>query len=217
MMKSILTTVLVIATISNFSNAQTVTYDIPIGNTIGLELTSGDICTAPWATEEAKQISTGNAWGGTWVSTNAGVPTSIEIELSFSVSEAAIQRPTTLNGISNSNVDPGPAVNCAVGGVLTWSVDPLTYLPLSPNTFLVDYTGSTTINQVDNLPYAGDPYLRVTVTYGGSGAGINELTGAPIELVKITDLMGRETKFKTNTPLIYVYSDGTTRRVYQLE
>ena len=36
-------------------------------------------------------------------------------------------------------------------------------------------------------------------------------------LVKIIDFMGRETSFKPNTPLIYIYSDGTRERVMKLE
>ena len=46
-----------------------------------------------------------------------------------------------------------------------------------------------------------------------------ELTGATLankELVKILDHMGRETEFKSNTPLIYVYSDGTTEKVFTI-
>ena len=37
------------------------------------------------------------------------------------------------------------------------------------------------------------------------------------ELIKITDLMGRETPFMPNTPLIYIYSDGTAEKVFILE
>jgi uncharacterized protein (TIGR02145 family) len=37
------------------------------------------------------------------------------------------------------------------------------------------------------------------------------------ELVKIVDLLGRETEFKSNTLLICVYSDGTTERVFKVE
>lgn len=37
------------------------------------------------------------------------------------------------------------------------------------------------------------------------------------ELIKIIDFMGRETKLTPNTPLIYIYSDGTTKRVFKLE
>ena len=36
-------------------------------------------------------------------------------------------------------------------------------------------------------------------------------------LVKILDNMGRETAFKTNTPLIYVYDDGSKERVLTIE
>ena len=47
--------------------------------------------------------------------------------------------------------------------------------------------------------------------------GINKLSNTPKQLLKIVDLTGRETKFKPNTPLIYIYSDGTTERVFKME
>jgi hypothetical protein len=47
--------------------------------------------------------------------------------------------------------------------------------------------------------------------------GVEELTLGNKELVKIVDLLGRETKFKTNTPLIFIYSDGTMERVMEVE
>lgn len=37
------------------------------------------------------------------------------------------------------------------------------------------------------------------------------------ELLKITDLMGRETEDKPNTLLIYIYSDGTAEKVFRTE
>ena len=46
-----------------------------------------------------------------------------------------------------------------------------------------------------------------------------ELTGVTLankELMKILDHLGRETEFKANTPLIYVYSDGTTEKVFTI-
>jgi len=36
-------------------------------------------------------------------------------------------------------------------------------------------------------------------------------------LIKILDMMGRETSFKPNTPLIYVYDDGSTEKVFSVE
>jgi uncharacterized protein (TIGR02145 family) len=51
----------------------------------------------------------------------------------------------------------------------------------------------------------------------GSSVGIYQLPTENKNLIKISDLMGRETEFKPNTVLIYVYSDGTTERVLQVE
>lgn len=37
------------------------------------------------------------------------------------------------------------------------------------------------------------------------------------ELIQLLDVMGRTTEFRPNTLLIYVYSDGTTERVFKME
>jgi len=47
--------------------------------------------------------------------------------------------------------------------------------------------------------------------------GIEELLQNEKELVKIVDFMGRETEFKPNTPLIFIYSDGTVEKKMILE
>lgn len=47
--------------------------------------------------------------------------------------------------------------------------------------------------------------------------GIEELSEANKELVKIVDFMGRETNFTPNTPLIFMYNDGTMKRVMELQ
>lgn len=164
-MKKLVLSLIVVFSLLTASFSQIVNYDIPIGATVGLELTSGDICTAPFTTEEAKQVSMGNSWGGTWTSTNSGMPSSIQVTLKFSVSETPEIHSTTLNGTSSNNVDPTAYVDCASGPLLTWDIDPSNYNPLGSNTFLVDYSNSDTINQVDNLPYLGDPYIRVIVDY----------------------------------------------------
>ena len=41
---------------------------------------------------------------------------------------------------------------------------------------------------------------------------IGELNNTPKQLIKIVDVLGRETPFKPNTPLIYIYNDGTVER-----
>jgi hypothetical protein len=60
------------------------------------------------------------------------------------------------------------------------------------------------------------PVIRLNL-FSSSSVGIEELSNTPKQLLKIVDLMGRETKFTPNTPLIYIYSDGTTERVFKLE
>ena len=41
---------------------------------------------------------------------------------------------------------------------------------------------------------------------------INELNATPKKLIRIVDLLGRKTPFKPNTPLLYIYNDGTIER-----
>ena len=41
---------------------------------------------------------------------------------------------------------------------------------------------------------------------------ITELNNTPKQLIKIVDVLGRETPFKPNTPLLYIYNDGTVER-----
>ena len=47
--------------------------------------------------------------------------------------------------------------------------------------------------------------------------GLEEIIQSEKELIKIIDFMGRETEFKPNTPLIFIYSDGTRERVMEIE
>jgi hypothetical protein len=48
---------------------------------------------------------------------------------------------------------------------------------------------------------------------------INTLTSDDMTrcLIKIVDYLGRETELKPNTPLIYIYSDGTAEKVFRVE
>jgi polyhydroxybutyrate depolymerase len=51
-----------------------------------------------------------------------------------------------------------------------------------------------------------------------SSAEVQEFSNdKPKDLIKIIDLMGRKTEMKFNTPLIFIYSDGTRKRILQLE
>jgi hypothetical protein len=47
--------------------------------------------------------------------------------------------------------------------------------------------------------------------------GLEELTNPDRELIMIIDMTGRETEFRSNTPLIFIYSDGTRERVMDIK
>lgn len=50
-----------------------------------------------------------------------------------------------------------------------------------------------------------------------STLGVEELEKAPRELVKIVNVLGQEVKATPNTPLIYIYSDGSTEKIVIVE
>jgi hypothetical protein len=41
--------------------------------------------------------------------------------------------------------------------------------------------------------------------------------GKPLEVVKIVDFLGRETVEKPNTLLVYVFNNGTTKKVFRFK
>lgn len=47
--------------------------------------------------------------------------------------------------------------------------------------------------------------------------GLIELIPKDKKLLKVVDLMGRESEDKPNTPLIYIYNDGTREKIYRME
>lgn len=65
---------------------------------------------------------------------------------------------------------------------------------------------------IDHPEYALDiwgEYLDVT--------GLEEANATDAEIVKIVDATGRETKFEPNKLLFYLYSDGTVKKVFEVE
>jgi len=50
------------------------------------------------------------------------------------------------------------------------------------------------------------------LTYNISPTNISDITGNKRNLVKITDMLGRDTKVANNQPLFYIYDDGTVKK-----
>ena len=74
------------------------------------------------------------------------------------------------------------------------------------------------LDTADNLWVCdmGNIYVR-KINNWADWLKLEELTSGKKELIKVVDLMGRKTQFKPNTPLIYIYSDGSTKKVFRIE
>jgi Leucine-rich repeat (LRR) protein len=102
------------------------------------------------------------------------------------------------------------------------------------------WTNQITCAQVDDVSYCManwdpnptqgncfsgfDGYIPLSTDCSGAGLwpgcslGIDDLTTTTSKkLLKIVDLLGRETTFKRNTLLIYLYDDGSSEKVFKIE
>jgi hypothetical protein len=65
--------------------------------------------------------------------------------------------------------------------------------------------------------FCDDICVSTDITTCSTGVGMNELSKPEKKLIRIVDTMGREVKDQSNTMLIYIYSDGTTEKVFNVE
>jgi len=78
--------------------------------------------------------------------------------------------------------------------------------------------------EVDDAAYATTNWTEIDATASFStgcnnncALGLLQLTGSAKKLIKVTDIMGRETQVSPNTSLIFIYSDGSIERVFNAE
>ena len=69
---------------------------------------------------------------------------------------------------------------------------------------------------VMNTVLSVTPNVNISDNCPNCTSSLNELTTSK-NLIQILDMMGRETPFKPNTPLIYVYDDGSIEKVFSVE
>lgn len=82
------------------------------------------------------------------------------------------------------------------------------------------FTPTITGNYAVSISVAGECGATDTQISGCfyiSYVGVEELVNNEKELVTIIDFMGRETAFKSNVPLIFIYSDGSRVRVMDIQ
>jgi len=113
-------------------------------------------------------------------------------------------------------------LDCAAVSVAPYSAD--SYQWLNCDSLFAPFPGDTTSDY--SGPYSSTN-VALVVSYLGCidtsdcyyvcTWGLNELINHDKALVKIIDVEGRETEDKPNTLLFYIYSDGTTKKVFRIE
>ena len=118
----------------------------------------------------------------------------------------------TINGLINSGLDSILCVWYVIDTTGTYQ----TYMVNYP---MIDSTGCYNFQLVVYCYQKTMNYKTIVINqneYLGF-AGINELTLNNRELIRVVDMLGRETKVVPNKPLIYVYSDGSKEIRYITE
>ena len=98
------------------------------------------------------------------------------------------------------------------------------------NTYLISLSASGNPNltciEVDDANYSTANWTNIDAQTSFSTNCNNDCSSSTVEitelstsknLIQMLDLMGRETSFKPNTPLIYVYDDGSIEKVFRVE
>lgn len=129
----------------------------------------------------------------------------------------------------STTTDPNSQIINSIDSVLVFGSYRKRYL-VNANKFVIEGIGASTglFNPLDyNTSYCNMQmlcYAEYTIPdyfleNCAMNLSVNTLSNddTPAQLVKIVDYLGRETEFKPNTPLIYIYSDGTTEKVFSVE
>ena len=106
-----------------------------------------------------------------------------------------------------------------VGAQYQWLDCGANYAPIGGETdqdFTPFYTGYFAV-EITISDSCGGTQIDTSSCHLVDFTSLDELNSSQHELVKIVDVMGRETEFKANSVLLYIYSDGKIERVFKLE
>jgi hypothetical protein len=100
----------------------------------------------------------------------------------------------------------------------TSSYDTLAIIPninMYWNNILVNVSGDYDVTFINGNANGCDStaYLNLTVAI----TGVLDITNTEKTIVKITDMLGQETPYRRNTPLFYIYDDGTVEKRIVIE
>ena len=93
-------------------------------------------------------------------------------------------------------------------GIKTWSMD---WEAPNSGTGAITFFGAFMEGNMDQSN-SGDIYHSTTLSVNEAAVSNLQEHTTKKELLKVTDLLGRETKGKKNKPLFYIYDDGTVEK-----
>jgi hypothetical protein len=77
----------------------------------------------------------------------------------------------------------------------------------------LNVSGDYSVTLINSVGCDSIVNLNLTVTT----TGISDIANSKSNLVKITDMLGQETPYRRNTPLFYIYNDGTVEKRIVIE
>ena len=121
----------------------------------------------------------------------------------YTISGAYTDTLTSVNGcdsVVNTNLTIGQNTSSydtlSVSASIVWNGMPL------------NVSGDYSVTLVNSVGCDSIVNLNLTVTT----TGISDIANNKSNLVKITDMLGQETPYRKNTPLFYIYDDGTVEK-----
>jgi len=81
------------------------------------------------------------------------------------------------------------------------------------NGLILTTSGDYSVTLINSVGCDSIVNLNLTVTT----TGISDIANSKSNLVKITDMLGQETPYRRNTPLFYIYDDGTVEKRIVIE
>ncbi|MDA7580819.1 LamG domain-containing protein [Crocinitomicaceae bacterium] len=174
----------------------TITLDLTITNSTSSTDTQSACDSYTWV--DGNTYTTSNNSATHTISNAAGCDSTITLNLTIN--------PTPDNSITQN------------GASLTATQTGATYQWIDCDNFNAPITGE--VNQVFFPLSTGNYAVEVTIGDCSSISecrlvdftGLGALANMPKQLIKIVDLLGRETTFKSNKVLVYIYSDGTVEK-----
>jgi hypothetical protein len=120
----------------------------------------------------------------------------------------------TVIGIDDNGCTNSDQVTITQLPATTSSYDTLvSAISINWNGLILNSSGDYSVTLINSVGCDSIVNLNLTITT----TGISDITSNKSNLVKITDVLGKETPYRRNTTLFYIYNDGTVEKKVVIE